>query len=132
MENRIIKFRYTFQRLKDDKLYQSVWSLESIEKGSKGFYNMLHNKLWKLIGKDQFTGFTDKKKRDIFENDIVNYAREKMKAIFLDGCFCFKAKNEFRGTIAGGNSKWKAINIVTRSAVIVSDTYHSIFETAKS
>jgi len=128
---REIKFRYTFQRLKDGKLYQSVWSLESIEKGSEGFYSMLHNKLWKLIGKDQFTGFRDKKKQDIFENDIVSYAREKMKAIFLDGCFCFKAKNEFRYTITGGKSKWRAINIITTSSIIVSDNYHTKFETAK-
>lgn len=122
---REIKFRYTFKRKKDGKLWQSIWSMESIQKGTGGFSDMMNNKLWTIVGRDQFSGFLDKRKNEIFENDFVKYTTENMQCVFNDGGFCFKAKNESRYTITGGNHKYRLINIVTPSSKITGNIYEN-------
>ena len=66
-----IKIRYTFRRKEDGHLWQSIWWLETIETGGAQYADMMKNKLWEIIGRDLYTGISDKENTELFQNDIL-------------------------------------------------------------
>lgn len=95
------KFRYTYRRKEDGHIYQIIASLQYLEQlENNEIHSMKDNDLWELITRDEFSGITDKKDHDIYENDI--YQREGYAHMecgcptcnpkpdvvrFVDGCF---------------------------------------------
>lgn len=66
---RNIKFRYTWKRKIDGHLYQTITPIECLE--GNGDTPFLGNDEWDMIARDQFTGFTDGGKSDLYENDVI-------------------------------------------------------------
>ena len=80
---RDIKFRYTYKRKEDGKLYQVIYPFECIEKGTGGFSDLLNNNLWEIIGRDLYTGLKDKNKDEIYEGDILKAKMYDEKRLYV-------------------------------------------------
>jgi hypothetical protein len=67
-----IKIRYTFKRRSDGHIWQEIVPLDCLEgRGDKPFILRGHAPYWTLLGKDLFTGRTDKKGNDVYSGDIM-------------------------------------------------------------
>jgi len=67
-----IKFRYTFKRKEDGRIYQLIVPIGVLEDGHGEIFSMLKNDLWELVSRDQFTGLHDKNK-EIYGGDIIKW-----------------------------------------------------------
>jgi len=98
-----IKFRYTAKD-DDDRIYQEIFTLESIENGD--FYEWYINDLpgsAKIIGRDQFTGSTDK-------NNLEIYAGDNVEGEYLEEHLCCDDEKE--------GDKWGYESISFRGKII--------------
>lgn len=79
-----IEIRYTYRRKSDGHIYQVIYPIGCMEDACKSvssFCSMVNNNLWETIGRDMWTGLTDKRNRKIYRNDKIKYKRHKGYAL---------------------------------------------------
>ncbi len=102
---RKIKFRYRFQNHKTKEIITAVIDLDRLENQSKFNPDVLDFLEWEILSRDEFTGLTDSKDKEIYEADKVKEANVLAGIVEFDkGCFSLKITMSKRMGIDVGQS----------------------------